>query len=87
MALAPINSCACLDPARPHCLASPRLARFGLIAHRTGSPYTLFLRMRAVRISSATQYIYRLPKPVPGCFLNHHFSLFSYPRYAHPPES
>ncbi|KAH9989981.1 protein-tyrosine phosphatase-like protein [Russula vinacea] len=69
MALAPINSCACLDPARPHCLASPRLARFGLIAHRTGSPYTLILRMRAVRISSATQYIYRLPKPVPGLSL------------------
>jgi hypothetical protein len=73
VAFAPINSCAafcialvCLD--LPGHAASPRLASFGLIAHRTGSPYSLALEMRAVRISSSYRlplYIYRPPKPVP----------------------
>ena len=61
----------------PH--ASPRLASFGLIAHRTGSPYSLALEMRAVRISSSYQlplYIYRLPKPVPD-FQSSSFPSFS----------
>ena len=47
--------------------ASLRLARFGLIAHRTGSRYSPILQMCAVRVSCSRLllYIYRLPKPVP----------------------
>ena len=50
--------------ATPPRLASPRLASFGLIAHRTGSPYPLALKMRAVRISSRYQPpIIHIPPP------------------------
>ncbi len=73
VAFAPINAyciallaLTCL--ATPPRLVSPRLAGFGLIAYRTGSPYSLAFEMRAVRISSSYQlplYIYRPPKPVP----------------------
>ena len=76
MAFAPINNCAaafCIAlvwpwPAWTRRLASPRLASFGLIAHRTGSPYSLALEMRAVCISSAINLRYTFtapPKPVP----------------------
>jgi hypothetical protein len=83
VAFTPINNCAafcialiCLD--LPGQAASPRLASFGLIAHRTGSPYSLAIEMRAVRISSSYQLPYTYTAPQNPCLtFNHHLSLFS----------
>ena len=83
VAFTPINNCAafcialiCLD--LPGQAASPRLASFGLIAHRTDSRYSLALEMRAVRISSAIIFRYTYTAPQNPCLtFNHHLSLFS----------